>query len=58
MEKPLKNGAILVRLDQSEIAVLREFARQERMRTGQLVTATSVLRDMARTLVGLQESAQ
>jgi len=58
MEKPLKNGAILVRLPLSEIAMLREFARQERMRTGQLVTATSVLRDMARSLVGLQESAQ
>lgn len=58
MEKTLKNGAILVRLPPAEIALLREFARQERMRTGQLVTATSVLRDMARTLVGLQESAQ
>lgn len=52
MEKRAKNGAILVRLPQEEIEALREIARRERMRTGEIVTPTSLLRETARVLSG------
>jgi len=51
MEKPLKNGAILVRLPMVEIAMLRDLARQERQKTGEMITPTGIMRDAARRLI-------
>jgi hypothetical protein len=46
-----QTGAVFIRLDRQELNALRDLARQERQRTGELVTPTGMIRDAARRLI-------